>query len=171
MMGLTNAERQRKWRDKRNRLAKQAEEQLRNGGTQEIQEVTEELLRNKATVEAAEKVLRNREELVRKIGIVIEALSAERMFSALHARKLVDLLAEHGLVGEAVYQKVKDREPVYVPKKDADILGLPSELSTRAEVTKAFRKKAKAYHPDNGGSPEDFQHLVDAKDRALGAYR
>lgn len=49
-------------------------------------------------------------------------------------------------------------------------LGLP-EGSPAAEVNAAFRRRAKATHPDAGGSAEAFARTTEARDRCLGTHR
>jgi hypothetical protein len=46
------------------------------------------------------------------------------------------------------------------------LLGL-SDGFTRADVMRAFRQQAQIHHPDKGGDPVIFRHLVMAKERAL----
>lgn len=46
------------------------------------------------------------------------------------------------------------------------ILGIP-QTNDRAVIISAFRKKAKATHPDTGGSAEEFHKLTKAKNEAL----
>ena len=48
------------------------------------------------------------------------------------------------------------------------LLGLPEDYS-RADIISAFRKKAKAAHPDLGGTAEMSRKLVEARDRLLAA--
>ena len=48
------------------------------------------------------------------------------------------------------------------------LLGLGEDY-TRADIVTAFRKKAKAAHPDLGGTAEVFRMLVEARDRLLAA--
>ncbi len=45
-------------------------------------------------------------------------------------------------------------------------LGVPIDASNE-EVNKAFKKLARTYHPDKGGSAELFQHIKNAKDYML----
>ena len=40
----------------------------------------------------------------------------------------------------------------------------PGTLLTKSEVTKAYRKASKVYHPDKGGSDADFRRLADVRD-------
>ena len=46
------------------------------------------------------------------------------------------------------------------------VLGL-KPTCTRADVVRAYRKRAKRYHPDHGGDAAKFRRLVDAKERVL----
>lgn len=48
-----------------------------------------------------------------------------------------------------------------------DILSLPPGTVTKEEVERAFRKAARAAHPDQGGSDASMAELNDARDRAL----
>jgi hypothetical protein len=48
------------------------------------------------------------------------------------------------------------------------LLGVPMDY-TREDVIAAFRRKAKAAHPDAGGTAEMFRILVEARDRLLSA--
>jgi hypothetical protein len=48
------------------------------------------------------------------------------------------------------------------------LLGVPEDYS-REDVITAFRRKAKAAHPDAGGTAEMFRVLVEARDRLLAA--
>jgi hypothetical protein len=48
------------------------------------------------------------------------------------------------------------------------LLGVPADY-TKADVLAAFRHKAKAAHPDAGGTAEMFRKLVEARDRLLAA--
>ena len=50
--------------------------------------------------------------------------------------------------------------------QDGNILGI-GLLATRAEIIAAFRAKSKVYHPDHGGSPEQFRELCELKQKAL----
>jgi hypothetical protein len=48
------------------------------------------------------------------------------------------------------------------------ILGFDDSATvTKAELVKAFRKKVMKVHPDHGGSDNEFQDLIDARDQAL----
>jgi hypothetical protein len=47
------------------------------------------------------------------------------------------------------------------------ILGLKQEDYTREDILAAFRRAAKRYHPDKGGTAEQFRKLVEARDRLL----
>jgi hypothetical protein len=51
-----------------------------------------------------------------------------------------------------------------------DALGLSGQYS-RAEVMRAFRRKAQEHHPDKGGDPAMFRRLVAAKELALAGAR
>jgi hypothetical protein len=56
-----------------------------------------------------------------------------------------------------------------MPLADAvELLGVPGDY-TKADVLSAFRRKAKAAHPDAGGTAEMFRKLVEARDRLLAA--
>jgi hypothetical protein len=46
------------------------------------------------------------------------------------------------------------------------LLGLKSTC-TADEVQRAYRKRAKRYHPDHGGDADKFRELVDAKEHVL----
>ena len=46
------------------------------------------------------------------------------------------------------------------------LLGL-KPTATRADVQRAYRKRAKRYHPDAGGDAAKFRELVEAKERVL----
>ena len=46
------------------------------------------------------------------------------------------------------------------------LLGL-KPACTRADVVRAYRKRAKRYHPDHGGDAAKFRDLVEAKERVL----
>jgi hypothetical protein len=48
------------------------------------------------------------------------------------------------------------------------LLGLAADY-TREDVLTAFRRKAKAAHPDVGGTAEQFRILLEARDRLLAA--
>lgn len=52
-----------------------------------------------------------------------------------------------------------------------EVLGLDPNLASPMNIEAAFREKAKTAHPDAGGSPEEFQRLVDAKAAALEGKR
>ena len=56
-----------------------------------------------------------------------------------------------------------DGEPVSAYLR---ILGL-TEASTREDVKRAYRKRAKRYHPDAGGNVVQFRELVEARERVL----
>ena len=47
-----------------------------------------------------------------------------------------------------------------------EVLGLPA-AATAADIRSAFTERAKAAHPDKGGSQEAMARLTDARDRAL----
>jgi hypothetical protein len=51
-------------------------------------------------------------------------------------------------------------------REDATILGV-AENASKAEITAAFKKLAKIYHPDAGGNAEEFKRISAAKDRML----
>jgi hypothetical protein len=59
--------------------------------------------------------------------------------------------------------------------KEADhrnLLGLPSAGALlKSEIEQAFKIRAKSAHPDAGGSDEQFQHLLAAKDDLLQSWR
>jgi hypothetical protein len=56
-----------------------------------------------------------------------------------------------------------------MPLADAiALLGVKADY-TKADVLAAFRRKAKAAHPDAGGTAEIFRKLVEARDRLLAA--
>jgi hypothetical protein len=79
------------------------------------------------------------------------------------AARLDQIWRNHFFKGGAVPPALK------MPLAEAiAILGVPSDY-TRADVIAAFRRKAKACHPDLGGSAEAFQKLVEARDRLLAA--
>ena len=46
------------------------------------------------------------------------------------------------------------------------LLGL-KPTCTRADVKRAFRKRARQYHPDTGGDAAKFRELVEAKEHVL----
>ena len=46
------------------------------------------------------------------------------------------------------------------------LLGMPADF-TAEDITAAFRRKAKACHPDLGGTEAQFIELVKARDRLL----
>ena len=46
------------------------------------------------------------------------------------------------------------------------LLGLMPTCA-RADVVRAYRKRAKRYHPDHGGDAAKFRDLVEAKERVL----
>ena len=46
------------------------------------------------------------------------------------------------------------------------VLGL-KPTCTRADVVRAYRKRAMRYHPDHGGDAAKFRRLVEAKDKVL----
>ena len=46
------------------------------------------------------------------------------------------------------------------------LLGL-KPTCTRADGVRAYRKRAKRYHPDAGGNVVQFRELVEAKERVL----
>ena len=48
------------------------------------------------------------------------------------------------------------------------LLGVPRDY-TKADVVRAFRRAAMKAHPDQGGTPEMFRVLVEARDRLLAA--
>jgi curved DNA-binding protein CbpA len=48
----------------------------------------------------------------------------------------------------------------------AAVLGLKS-ASSRVDVQRAFRERAKCHHPDAGDDAAKFRELVEAKERAL----
>jgi hypothetical protein len=48
------------------------------------------------------------------------------------------------------------------------LLGVPQDYS-KADVVRAFRRAAMKAHPDQGGTPEMFRVLVEARDRLLAA--
>ena len=51
---------------------------------------------------------------------------------------------------------------------DRKRLGLPLDTPlTEAAISRAFRQKAKTFHPDMGGSTADFTYLTRSKDRLL----
>lgn len=50
------------------------------------------------------------------------------------------------------------------PHADFRLLGVPTGAS-RADIRRAFLTKAKTAHPDHGGSPEAFRHLMEAYHR------
>lgn len=52
-----------------------------------------------------------------------------------------------------------------------DVLGLPAEEVSPAEIQKAFRKKVFEYHPDRGGSHEKMVEINVAKDILEGKAR
>lgn len=53
-----------------------------------------------------------------------------------------------------------------IQPEEGNLLGISGEC-TRAEIMKAFREKSKLYHPDQGGTNEQFRQLCEAKDKAL----
>ena len=55
-------------------------------------------------------------------------------------------------------------------QKDATKLGLKSPVATPAAVRAAYIKKAKAAHPDAGGTKQEFQNIQAAYER-LGTQR
>jgi hypothetical protein len=50
------------------------------------------------------------------------------------------------------------------PHADFTLLGVPPG-APRSDIRRAFLAKAKTAHPDHGGSPEAFQHLMEAYTR------
>lgn len=48
------------------------------------------------------------------------------------------------------------------------LLGVPDDYTVE-DITAAFRRKAKACHPDHGGTEAQFIELVKARDRLLAA--
>jgi curved DNA-binding protein CbpA len=46
------------------------------------------------------------------------------------------------------------------------LLGL-KPTCTRADLVRAYRKRAMRYHPDHGGDAAKFRRLVEAKDKVL----
>lgn len=44
-------------------------------------------------------------------------------------------------------------------------LGVPDSVSTKAEITRAYRDKARQHHPDKGGDPEKMKRLNDAMEK------
>ena len=55
-------------------------------------------------------------------------------------------------------------------QKDAKALGLKSPVATPAAVRAAYLRKAKASHPDAGGTKQEFQNIQAAYER-LGTQR
>ena len=55
-------------------------------------------------------------------------------------------------------------------QKDAKALGLESPVATPAAVRAAYLRKAKASHPDAGGTKQEFQNIQAAYER-LGTQR
>ena len=49
------------------------------------------------------------------------------------------------------------------------VLGL-KPTCTRADVVRAYRKRALRYHPDRGGDAAKFRRLVEAKERVLAEW-
>ncbi len=60
----------------------------------------------------------------------------------------------------------RGRETHAVRSSKIEILGISGDY-TRAQIMSAFREKSKTYHPDHGGTPEQFIRLCEAKDLAL----
>ena len=74
--------------------------------------------------------------------------------------------AEWASVGEAAAAKLRP------PHADAarNLLGL-GRTYTRADVMSSFRRRAFELHPDQGGDPNAFDRLVEARTRALARIR
>jgi hypothetical protein len=49
------------------------------------------------------------------------------------------------------------------------VLGL-KPTCTRSDVVRAYRKRAKRFHPDHGGDAAKFRDLVEAKERVLAEW-
>ena len=68
------------------------------------------------------------------------------------------------------HEPIEQRTATIDLQKDAKALGLKSPVATPAAVRAAYLRKAKASHPDAGGTKQEFQNIQAAYER-LGTQR
>lgn len=76
------------------------------------------------------------------------------------------IAAEWASFGEAAAAKLHHPHT----NDERDLLGL-GPTYTRADVMASFRRRAFELHPDKGGDPRAFDHLIEARTRALARIR